>query len=282
MLCKLLVKPFNTDNWSWERKYDGFRAVATVSHAGYTLQARSGTDKTKHFPELKFAIRGPVVLDGEIISANGLTFQEGIQPRINRINKQVDMSITLPAIYLVFDILRAGDNWLYDEQLTVRRNILAQAVCPTDNVQLAPIYTDGVALFEQAKAERWEGVVGKNNLQGYNEGKRHWIKVKCWKEGQYYVAGFTEGTGKRKEYFGALLLCDSDGNPVGEVGTGFNEATLAALTKELNALPLTGEQKGGIYHYHLQPDAYFPANIKYLELTNAGQLRFPVYLGKVK
>jgi len=282
-LCKLLVKPFNAEHWLWERKYDGFRAVVDVQPTYYTIQARSGTYKTEHFPELKFAIKGPVLVDGEIISANDLSFQEGIQPRVNRLKDQASMALELPACYMVFDILRAGDRDLLKAPLEERRVILEQALVPTHNVKVAEQYPDGVALFERAKAEGWEGVVGKNMHAGYCEGKRNWIKVKCWQEGHYHVAGFTEGTGKREPYFGALLLADCDGNMVGEVGTGFTDATLAQLKAELDKLVWAGADKvNGVYTTYLNSGDYFEVRIKYLEVTNAGQLRFPVYLGKAK
>lgn len=285
-LCKLLTKAFNKPGWKWERKYDGARMLALTMGTDYTLTARSGTDKTLHFPELNFIGVKDLLLDGEVISAAGLSFQEGIQPRINRVEDQVDMSVCLPACYMVFDILQVEDTLLFDWPLRKRRALLEEVLRPTENVLLVPQYNDGVALYERAKAEGWEGVVGKDMEAPYAQGKRNWIKVKCWHEDVYWVVGFTAGTGKREPYFGALKLATYDKDSceftsVGEVGTGFTDEILEQLTKELNARHYTAGHSIVMAGCGGENDI-LRVNIKYLEVTNAGQLRFPVYLGKAQ
>src|SRR4030042_1845698 len=87
MLCKLIAKPFDDPNIIWERKVDGCRIKLHMDSHGLSLTARSGTDKTNQFPELQVMFKEqhmPITLDGEIVSATGLSFQEWNQRRFNR------------------------------------------------------------------------------------------------------------------------------------------------------------------------------------------------------
>ncbi|MDO8672437.1 MAG: hypothetical protein Q7O66_13560, partial [Dehalococcoidia bacterium] len=234
MLAKDGGEAVNDLKLLWEKKYDGARSIvfADGTMKGYRLQARSGTDKTLTFPEFEFNTTKPAILDGEIVSANGKSFQDGIQPRVNR-DRDISMAVkAMPAKLVVFDILELDGTSVEGLPLLDRKSILNQIVVPTPTVELAPYYDDGVGLFAQAEAMKAindgiyrqgeEGIVGKSKTGRYARDKREWLKVKCWMSGVFLAVGYTAGTGWRASTFGALVLSDAKGKYVGEVGTGFN------------------------------------------------------------
>ena len=86
----------------------------------------------------------------------------------------------------------------------------------------------GVGLFNEAKEKQLEGIMAKYMYSPYLEGKRSdsWLKVKCFKEGVFYICGVTEGENERNKTFGSVILgelIDGELVYVGNVGSGFNQ-----------------------------------------------------------
>ncbi|EPN75270.1 ATP-dependent DNA ligase [Pseudomonas syringae pv. actinidiae ICMP 19101] len=85
-----------------------------------------------------------------------------------------------------------------------------------------------------------EGVIGKRAGSAY-VGKRNadWIKLKCRLRQEFVIVGYTAPQGSRSA-FGALLLAVNDDAQglvyAGRVGTGFTEATLKHVHKQLKPL----------------------------------------------
>ena len=280
MLCGLRVEAFDDPLWRWERKLDGDRLRVDIDeHNGIALTARSGADKTAQFPDVVQAIAltakwdaAPMILDGEIVSANGLSFQEFNQRRMNRTVDIDRLALELPASYVAFDVLSAWGKDMEGAVLAARLEVLDQvrpAWCKAPESS-----KDGVALFERANREGWEGVVGKRLDEVYLPHRRNWVKVKRWLEDVFDVVGYTAGTGMREKLFGALVVRSLDGKLNAEVGTGFDDAELARLLKSMVPLgPVDDRCK-------YTPVQGFRVKLKFVEVTNAGSLRFPVYLGK--
>jgi len=283
MLAQLEPKPFNDPRYIWEIKYDGIRAIITGGVTGkYTIQARSGADKTLLFPELTLKSMRACILDGELVSTTG-KFNE-IQHRANRINGIVQAIRDYPVYYVVFDIIEADGIDLRKVPLIKRKEILRELVIPSDNVLVAQFVEDGEALFEAMVANGYEGVIGKHKSGTYQEGKRNWLKVKCNQMGEFVICGYTLGTGWRESTFGALVLGKQDGNKltyVGSVGTGFNDQEIAALYKHLLEL----QNDICPFGYPPEPAVWVKPEIaikvKFLEYTDDGRLRFPVYKGRI-
>ena len=283
-LCELRSEPFNDPRYLWETKYDGIRIIAGVVQDGFSLQARSGTDKTNLFPELNLETKVSTVLDGELVCyKEGKLEFNGIQHRANRINNVTLASKQYPATYEVFDILMADGQDLQHTPLIKRKEILKAVLVPTDNVRIAEYSDDGIVLFQQVMANHIEGVVGKLKSGNYRQGKREWIKVKAVQSGEFTICGYTQGTGWRASTFGALVLGEFNGTGltyVGSVGTGFDEAEIGRLFQRMLAL-------GSNCPFGRPPE---PATwikpvirvaIQYLEFTNDHKLRFPSYKGMI-
>lgn len=276
MLCKTQDKAFNAPEYIWEEKFDGARILAVVRSGQIHLFGRSGAEKTNLFPDLRIEVAMDCILDGEVISGNSFN---DMQHRINRQTGIGQAIKDFPAKFMVFDMLEAGDLNLRNLTLERRKIILQHILIPTDNVMINPWVDDGVKLFDEIKARKGEGVIGKIKTGLYRENARDWLKVKTWQEGVFYVRGYTRGTGWRQASFGALVLGDGMGKYVGEVGTGFDDDMIKSLMIRLRSsadvCPWSKEPEPANW---VKP---FAVKIQYLEYTNDGKLRFPSFKGVI-
>jgi len=145
---------------------------------------------------------------------------------------------------------------------------------------------DGQALLDATAQLGVEGVVAKRLDCPYEPGHRGsaWIKVKNVCKQSVVIGGFAPGEGRRTGVPGALAVgYYDDGRLVyaGKVGTGFTEATLAVLARELAPLrrpdsPFQGRQppKGTVF---VAPRLV--ADVEFREWTRSGTLRAPSFKG---
>ena len=256
----------------WERKFDGARVIALVDGKNVSLQARSGSDKTSTFPELRIEARkSRVILDGEVVSESGAF--SSIQRRVNRVYDIELASKLLPVKYEVFDILEADGQSYLEESLENRKQLLQEVLVSTDNVGPTRYTEIGYDLWQEAIENSWEGIVGKKKSGIYEPGKRRWFKLKLTQEGEFLAVGYTQGTGKREEFFGALVLIDSNGKYVGQVGTGFDDILLKELTRDM-VREDSPFKDNPIEATWVKP---FKVKVTFLEYTNDGILRFPAF-----
>ena len=94
MLLKEIDKPFKDDNYIFELKYDGIRALMYVSYKSFKLITRNGNDVASNFPEFKsiqkIVGKKKVIFDGEIVAfKNGKPSFSELQHRnhLKNINK---------------------------------------------------------------------------------------------------------------------------------------------------------------------------------------------------
>jgi len=281
----------NSPNKIWEIKYDGARGIAYVEGKTYYLQARSGSNKTETFPELLMETKLPAIIDGEIIGANGGTFQDSIQRRVNRTKEIAIAAKVNPAKFVAFDILEIDGKNIEHLPLIERKNFLSKVLVETENVEIAPYTEDALDLWNNVIIPRsLEGMVGKSKAGKYKRDTRDWQKVKAWRRNYgrmgstgetFLVVGYTQGTGWRESTFGAMVLGrlekDSSLTYVGEVGTGMDNAEIAGLMSMFSP---------GICPWGREPEPAtwvkpFAVKIQYLEYTNEGIMRFPSFKGVV-
>ncbi len=240
------------DEWAFEAKWDGFRAVVEVlpgtgEDSGgaprVRLTSRSGRDLTATFPELQAlatAVRPvdlPLVLDGEVVAldADGRPSFRRLQQRANLVRpREVERARARVAVDLVlFDVLAVAGRSLADHPWTERRAALEQVVRAGRPVHVPPPLPGSLdeALAESSRLGL-EGVVAKRRASGYAAGRRSrdWFKVKHVATQEVVVVGWRPlhaGTGTEDaRAAGSLLLAVPDGGTwryVGKVGTGFRE-----------------------------------------------------------
>ena len=303
----LTERPFSSADWYFEPKMDGVRAVAYIDGEGVRLSSRRGLDTTKQFPGIVAELATEqterrMVLDGEIVALNeqGVPSFQAIQQRLN-LTREAEvrrMESEVPVYYYVFDLLYAGGYDLRGARLCDRKALLRSLLLPSNCVMLLDHFEeDGEAAYEAAVTHGLEGVMAKKKDSTYEAGKRgrNWLKIKATREDDFIVGGYTNGVGGRSSTFGSLLVgqYDDAGKLVysGNVGTGFDDRTLGALKKRLDALesqkspfdvmtPGTmrfGKQRTEAEIKWVKPELV--AVVKFAEWTNDGHLRAPSFLG---
>jgi ATP-dependent DNA ligase len=191
------------DLWSYEPKWDGFRALAFVDGSDYYLQSRNGKPLGRYFPELEFP-DGNYVLDGELVILDSTGKQEfdALQQRIHPAASRIErLAKEMPARFVAFDLLAHDDRSLLDVPFEERRAELEELVAKP--VELTPCTRD------PAEAEPWlqgaEGVVAKQLDAPYRPGERTgMVKVKRVRTIDTVVVGWRPG--KEPNTLGSLIL----------------------------------------------------------------------------
>jgi ATP-dependent DNA ligase len=188
------------EEWAYEPKYDGFRAIVFVDGDEFLIQSRSGKPLGRYFPELSFP-PGRYVVDGEIV-IDGAGEREdfnALQQRIHPAESRIQMlAEETPARYIGFDLLALGDESLLELPFAERRAKLKEV-----GVDVTPLTT------VPDEAEPWlrsgEGVVAKDTGAPYRPGKRlGMVKVKRLRTIDAVVAGYRPG--KEPDTVGSLIL----------------------------------------------------------------------------
>jgi ATP-dependent DNA ligase len=228
------------EEWAYEPKLDGFRAIVFVDGEDFYIQSRGGKDFNRYFPELEFA-PGRWVLDGELVirDADGNLEFDSMQERIHPAQSRIEMlAKEIPASYIVFDLLAEGDEVLCERPLGERRERL-EAIAAKAGLEPTPLTTDA------AEADRWlssiEGVMAKDLTAPYVPGKRKGMaKVKRERTIDCVVMGWRPG--KEEGTVGSLILGLYDDGTLRTVGhiSGFSAAAKRSMRTMLAPLE-TGE-----------------------------------------
>jgi len=219
------------EQWAYEPKYDGFRAIAFVDGEETMIQSRGGKPLSRYFPELHFP-SGRYVLDGEIvIDGDGDAQQFGaLQQRIHPAASRIErLAREWPASYVAFDLLELDGADLRGEPFERRR----EALDGLPGVRRSTLVRDPAQA--QAWLEGTEGVVAKRLDAAYAAGKRTaMVKVKRVRTIDCVVMGYRPGTAAGTVGSLILGLYEPDGRlrPVGHT-SGFNAARKRELLAEL-------------------------------------------------
>ncbi len=289
MLATAVDEPFDDPGWSFELKWDGYRAIAQIERDGtVAVVSRNGNDFTQKFPELQslseaFSER-PVVVDGEIcvLDDGGRPSFSALQERLDRFGRT---GVKVPITYVVFDLLYGNGRDLRGEPLEVRQTALAALLTGGGPVMLSKhIVGTGTQLYALARQRGLEGIVAKRRDSTYQERRsRDWLKMKIVARQEFAIGGWTEARGSRS-HFGALLVGVYDGDAfvyVGSVGTGFDAKKLAAVGAKLEPLerktsPFTTKPKTDAPAHWATPALV--AEVSFTEWTRDGMLRHPVFI----
>jgi bifunctional non-homologous end joining protein LigD len=292
MLAKTVTFVPTGKDFIYEIKLDGQRTIADIGAKSLNLYTRSSQNVTAKYPELselgKHVRKPKTILDGEIVALqDGIPSFQLLQQRMNlNIQRLIQAaSIEVPVIYYVFDILQYGGKSLVDLPLSERKKILKQALIPGNNVKLLPYFASRDQILSKAEEFGYEGIVAKRENSPYVPGLRTdaWVKYKFQREEIFLICGWLEGG--RARNFGALLLGKYHGRHeyryVGRAGTGFTDRMIHYLMQQLGPLEITKAPfpnapriKGA---HWVRPS--LKARVKFREMTQAGVMRAPVFLG---
>ncbi|WP_372698147.1 ATP-dependent DNA ligase [Arthrobacter sp. JSM 101049] len=296
----------SADDWAYEMKWDGIRAIAGVYGGRVALASRNGNDLTAAYPELQelAGLAGDgAVLDGEIVAldASGRPDFGRLQQRMNLTRRREIEAIAakVPVHYMVFDALRLpasqdgnGDGdvrQLMRSPYAERREAMFDAVTEGEHIHLPVAHTGSLAeAIGTSRELRLEGIVAKKTDGRYVPGKhsRGWVKIKHESHQEVVVIGWRAGGGSRQGTVGSLLLAVNDDGALhyaGRVGTGFSadeldeaKARLGRITRKTPAVDdvPTADRRDVSW---VSPKLV--GEVRFSEVTGDGRLRHPVWRG---
>lgn len=299
MKAILLDKLPQGEDWVYELKFDGVRALAIKDGKGIELISRNAKDFTGIFPEIADALKilrcKQVVMDGEIVALDG----EG------RSSFQLLQARELggerpPIFYYVFDLIQLDGKDLTGVPLLKRKAMLKSLIQNLpDRVRLsASIQADSGRVLKEMKARGLEGVIAKRKGSMYEVGRRSgaWVKFKWTMQQEFVIGGYTEPRGTRS-HFGALLVGFNAGRKLmfaAKVGTGFGQKLLKALHQKFQKLvrrncpfanlPEKAGQSGrGLTAAEMKRCIWLEpklvCEVRFAEWTRDDHLRQPAFLG---
>lgn len=216
MLAKRVEELPPGEDWIFEPKWDGFRALIFRDKDEILIQSRDEKPLNRYFPELlpplQEALPARCVLDGEIVIVkdNELDFdllQLRLHPAASRVNL---LSKQTPASVVFFDLLCEGERDLRNELFQFRRqqleSLLSSAKPP---IHLTPATQDrdlAADWFRRFEGAGLDGVVAKQVSGTYEPNKRVMLKVKHERDCDCVVAGFRWHKKGDRTLVGSLLL----------------------------------------------------------------------------
>lgn len=275
MLLETAQAPFSDENYIFEPKFDGHRAILSCIGGQTNIYTRHNNECTRQYPELlSVPFTEDMILDGEIvcIDPTGTVDFEGVMTRFQARRADLIQRLTgqLPVTFVVFDILMYRGEDLRRLPLMQRKEILATASLPTNgHITVCPyIEGAGEALYADICARKMEGIVCKRKDSTYvSRRSPSWQKVINWTFAEVWI------TGCRKDEFGWIAAVEDGAGRLWTAGViefGVTPDHKRAFYGVKDALVI-GEDKDNVY---LQPG--IRVQVKTRNWTKAGMLRDPV------
>ncbi|MGN7931384.1 DNA ligase D [Sphingopyxis sp. 22461] len=279
------------NGWFHEIKYDGYRAEIAAAGSDVRVYTRNGLDWTDKFAPLVRHIAAldlpPCLIDGEIVAydKDGNPDFSSLQAVLKRGHGAQDEKTEL--LFFAFDLLEEGGKSLAKlgnlerkERLEALLRHAAPPVAVADHVIGA-----GEKLYTAMCGAGQEGIISKRADAAYS-GRRSksWVKVKCTRRQEFILVGWNPSSTKARP-FASLLLAQRAGDTLvykGNVGTGFDTATMADLARKFAArerktAPLEVDAASARKVRWLKPDLV--AEIAFAEFTASGSVRHASFLG---
>ncbi len=279
------------DEWIYEIKFDGYRALCRIDRGAARFFTREGNDWTGRFGVLPAAVGAlpaeQAFLDGEIVvlEADGSSDFQSLQEALGR--KETDR-----LVYYVFDLPYLDGYDLRAAPLLERKKLLAGLL---ENRRATPAirFSDhvvgrGKEFYRRACGSGLEGIIAKRKNAAYRAGRaRDWYKIKCHASQEFVIGGFTEPSGSRTGLGALLLGFNNDRGEfiyAGKVGTGFSQRSLEDLRRRLEKIetvrasfanPPRLPRREGVHWV----EPRYAAEIEFTGWTRDGMLRHPSFKG---
>src|SRR5690554_4531131 len=274
MLATTGKEPFNNENWVFEIKWDGYRAIADLSSKeNMKLYSRNGISFMDRYPNIKKDLlkqKHSMIIDGEIVALN-----EKGAPSFQLLQHYAENPNT-PVIFKVFDILYLNGHSARKLSLIERKELLKDALIETPRIKYCDhIDGNGIDFYSEIQRSNIEGVMAKKKSSIYTDGNRseNWLKIKNNLSEEAVIVGYTEPKGSRS-YFGSLILgrvINSELQYSGNVGTGFNEESLKQIYEliqpyKTNKMPFKTKPKTNMSPTWIEPHIVATKNAKSEEI----------------
>lgn len=285
MLAKLIGAPFDDNDWIFEIKWDGYRALAFMDKKVELLSRNDKSFLPLFAPVAKDLkkLKTQAILDGEVVilDKKGKS-QFQLMQNYQRTGEGI-------LAYFVFDLLYLKGRDIRDLPLVERKELLKELLegADLDTVRYSDhVDKKGIAFFKKAAKQGLEGIMAKRKDSPYISSRSSdWLKIKTHERQEAVIGGFTEPRGSRKK-FGALLLGVYDDKKnfvyIGHVGGGFNTELLNELYEKMEPLiqekcPFVVKPKPNMPVQWVKPKLV--CEVSFAEWTRGGNMRQPIFKG---
>lgn len=198
MLISEMWEPYDDEDSIFELKLDGIRCLAYIDEKT-DLRNKRDMKLLPRFPELKNIhqqCKKKCILDGElIVTRNGVPDFYEVQKRtlMSDLFKIELSSKTLPASFVAYDILYVKDHEVVNLPLMERKKLLTDLVIESERISVSRyVEGSGKLLFDLAKQQNLEGIVGKkkDSLYWYGKRTKDWIKCKVMADDDFIIGGY--------------------------------------------------------------------------------------------
>ena len=292
MKSTLSENPPKGDEWLFEIKWDGVRAICFIDDKQVRMTSRTGNSCERQYPELSVIghqiSAKQAILDGEIavLDQNGVSRFGLIQHRIAVAdpNSVAHLARRTPVTLFVFDLLYLDGYDLRGVPLLERKRVLQSILQPSNVMRFSQHFVNnGEEMLQAARATGLEGIIAKRATSTYQSTRsRDWIKIKIVAQQEFIICGYTAG---ERDFFGSLVLgLYENGKLVylGNVGTGFDQRMMEQIFRRIEPLvtsqsPFEEMPQIGREITWVRPEMV--CAVKFANWTEEGRLRAPVFLG---
>jgi bifunctional non-homologous end joining protein LigD len=281
MLATLAEGPPRNDNgWTYELKYDGFRAVVALTGGRAAMWSRNELDLAPRFPavfkQLQKLKTQEIVVDGEIVvlDAKGA-------PRFQLLQQSGGRER-----FIIFDVLWVDGKDVRKLPYTERRALLEKLLKKTPaGIELSQtLAMGGEEALRHAASGGFEGIIAKQKDSIYETRRsKAWLKVKAINQQELVIVGWQPSTHSSLE-IGSLHLAVNEGGQLryaGKVGTGFSAKLRVwfknELSKDVVDKPMVKDAPRVRTATWVRPR--FVAQVSFTEWTEDHRLRHPSFLG---
>src|ERR1041385_5711994 len=273
--------PADRSSWSFELKYDGFRAIAAIAGGKFAMWSRNEIDLVPRFPSVAAALQKikakEVVLDGEIVPLD-----EKGAPRFQLLQQGDHRELIF-----VFDVLWLDGRDLRQLTYLERRKIVEKVLkgAPAAVKRSEVIDEEGKKALKDAAAAGYEGITAKKNSSCYEPRRsKEWLKVKAISEQELVVIGWNPSTHSTKEIGSLHLAVKGDDGALhyaGKVGTGFSAKQRVWFKDELSkdVMPQSPAKDAPRERKATWVKPRFVVQVAFTEWTGDNRLRHPAFLG---
>jgi len=193
MAAKVVDRLPEGDDWMYEVKLDGYRALLIKRDAQVQIRSRNDKDLTATYPEVAAAGKrlqaARAVVDGEIVALDpqGRPSFQALQHRGSQRGHAI--------VFYAFDLLHQDGADLTGSSLEARRARLADVIDGSGVLLSADLKGTAQQVVAAVRELGLEGVIAKRKTSRYVPGDRHtaWVKLKLDRQQEFVIGGYRPG-----------------------------------------------------------------------------------------
>jgi bifunctional non-homologous end joining protein LigD len=282
------------DDWLYEVKFDGYRALLIKRGERFEIRSRNDKDLTSAYPSVAVAARrlnaDTAVIDGEIVAVDtaGRPSFQALQHRSAHPAHAI--------VFYAFDLLHLNGEDLTGLPLDQRRARLPDLLDDSGILLSMELAGTSQQVIDAVRSLGLEGVIAKRRTSRYTPGERStaWMKLKLDRQQEFVVGGYRPGPNG----VDALLVGYNAGKDLrfaGKVRAGFTPHVRREVHERLRPLhssrcpfvdlpnSKSSHWGGGVTAEQMREMQWVKpvpvAQIRFVEWTADGHLRHAAFLG---